>query len=61
MQRYLRRLDALLWPDLVIIGGGVSKEGDKFLADVKVRVPVMTAELLNNAGIVGAAVLAGHI
>jgi polyphosphate glucokinase len=61
VQKYLRRLDALLWPDLVIIGGGVSKEGDKFLADVKVRVPVMTAELLNNAGIVGAAVLAGHI
>jgi len=60
VQKYLRRLDALLWPDLVIIGGGVSKEAEKFLADVKVRVPVVTAELLNNAGIVGAAVLAGR-
>jgi polyphosphate glucokinase len=60
VQKYLRRLDALLWPDLVIIGGGVSKEAEKFLADVKVRVPVVTADLLNNAGIVGAAVLAGR-
>jgi len=58
VQRYLRRLDALVWPDLVILGGGVSKEAEKFLADVKVRVPVVTAELLNNAGIVGAATLA---
>jgi polyphosphate glucokinase len=58
LQRYLRKLDALLWPDLVILGGGVSKEADKYLHDVKVRVPVVTAELLNNAGIVGAATLA---
>ena len=58
VQKYLRKLDALLWPDLVILGGGVSKEADKFLADVKVRIPVVTAELLNNAGIVGAATLA---
>jgi polyphosphate glucokinase len=60
VQKYLRRLDALIWPDLVILGGGVSKEAEKFLADVKVRVPVVTAELLNNAGIVGAAVLAAR-
>jgi polyphosphate glucokinase len=60
VQRYLRRIDALLWPDLVIIGGGVSKEAEKFLVDVKVRVPIVSAELLNNAGIVGAAVLAGR-
>jgi polyphosphate glucokinase len=57
LQRYLRTLDALLWPDLFIIGGGVSKEAEKYLPDVKVRTPVVTAELLNNAGIVGAAVL----
>jgi polyphosphate glucokinase len=57
IQKYLRKIDALLWPDLFIIGGGISKEAEKFLADVKVRVPVVTAELLNNAGIVGAAVL----
>ncbi len=58
VQRYLRKLDSLVWPDLVILGGGMSKEAEKFLADVKVRVAVVTAELLNNAGIVGAATLA---
>jgi polyphosphate glucokinase len=57
IQKYLRKLDALLWPDLFIIGGGVSKEADKYLPDIKVRVPVVIAELLNNAGIVGAATL----
>ena len=35
----------------------MSKEADKYLPDIKVRTPVVTAELLNNAGIVGAAVL----
>ncbi len=57
IQKYLRKIDALLWPDLFIIGGGVSKEADKYLPDIKVRTPVVTAELLNNAGIVGAATL----
>ena len=52
-----RKVDALLWPDLFIIGGGVSKEADKYLPDIKIRTPVVIAELLNNAGIVGAAVL----
>jgi polyphosphate glucokinase len=57
LQKCLRAIDALMWPDLVIIGGGISKEADKFLMDVKVRCQLVTAELLNNAGIVGAAVL----
>jgi polyphosphate glucokinase len=57
IQKYLRKLDALLWPDLFIIGGGVSKESDKYLPELKLRTPVVTAQLLNNAGIVGAAVL----
>jgi polyphosphate glucokinase len=57
VQTYLRRLDALLWPDLLIIGGGMSKEATKFLPEVNVRCEVVTAELLNNAGIVGAALI----
>ena len=60
VETYLSRLDALLWPDLVIIGGGISKESKKFLDDVKVRCEVVPAQLLNNAGIVGAAVQAGE-
>jgi polyphosphate glucokinase len=54
----LRRLDALLWPDLVIIGGGISKESDKWLGHVQVRCPLAVARFLNNAGIVGAALTA---
>jgi polyphosphate glucokinase len=60
---YLRHLDALLWPDLILIGGGVSKKADKFLPLIKVRCPVKPAKLLNDAGIVGAALAtstAGH-
>jgi polyphosphate glucokinase len=58
VQKYLRRLDALLWPDLVIIGGGISKESAKWLSYVDVRCPLAIARFLNNAGIVGAALSA---
>jgi polyphosphate glucokinase len=57
LQVYLRRVDALLWPDLFIVGGGISKEADKYIHYVKVRPTILIAELLNNAGIVGAAAL----
>jgi len=60
---YLGRLDALLSPDLFIIGGGVSKKLDTFLPFLKkhTAVPIVPAQLLNDAGIVGAALLARHI
>jgi polyphosphate glucokinase len=58
VQTYLERLDALLWPDLVIIGGGISKVADKFLPRIKVRPEVVAATLQNEAGIVGAALVA---
>ncbi len=60
VQTYLRKLDFLLWPDLVLIGGGVSKKAEKFLPLVDVRCPVKPAKLMNDAGIVGAALLAGR-
>ena len=60
VERYLRKLDALLWPDLIIIGGGVSKKAEKFLPLVRVRCPIKPAKLLNDAGIVGAAILANR-
>ncbi len=53
---YLAKLEFLLSPDLIILGGGASKKGDKFLKYIDVKTPVVTAELLNNAGIVGAAI-----
>jgi polyphosphate glucokinase len=58
LTRYVRHVDRLLWPDLVVLGGGVSKKSDRWLHLLDVRPPVRPAELLNDAGIVGAALLA---
>jgi polyphosphate glucokinase len=55
---YLRHLEALLWPSLFIVGGGVSKHADKFVPRLTVATPVVPAELRNEAGIVGAALVA---
>jgi polyphosphate glucokinase len=52
---------ALLSPELVIIGGGVSKKADRFLPELaEVPTELRPAELLNEAGIVGAALAAGN-
>lgn len=55
---YLDRLEALTWPDLIIIGGGISKKDDKFFQFLNTNAKVVAAELLNEAGIIGAAVAA---
>ena len=55
LDRYLEMMEKLFWPDLFIIGGGISKEHDKFLPLLKIKVPVVPAQLLNEAGIIGAA------
>ena len=55
VSKYLRTLEDLIWPDLVIAGGGVSKKADKWLPLLKVRTKVVPAALKNDAGIVGAA------
>jgi polyphosphate glucokinase len=58
VQRYLRHVEMLLSPRLFIIGGGVSKKSDKFFPLIDIRTPMVPATLLNNAGIIGAAVTA---
>ncbi len=55
VQEYLRHLEELIWPDLFIVGGGASKKAEKFLPLLNIRTPIVPATLLNNAGIVGAA------
>jgi len=58
LQQYFELLEKLLWPDLFIVGGGVSKKADKFLPHVKLDTEIVAATLHNDAGIVGAALSA---
>jgi polyphosphate glucokinase len=58
LDEYLDRVDRLIWPDLIILGGGVSKRSDKFLPLLTARPRVVPAALRNEAGIVGAGVRA---
>ena len=60
LAEYVDEIDALFWPDLVIIGGGISKDADKFIHELPSRVKCVPAELRNQAGIVGAAMLAAE-
>jgi len=57
--RYLEVLEGLLWPDLVILGGGISKEPEKFMPLLTSRARIVPATLANAAGIIGAALTAG--
>jgi polyphosphate glucokinase len=58
LNEFLALLEALLWPDLIIVGGGVSKKAAKFLPLLETRAEVVPAALRNDAGIVGAALAA---
>lgn len=58
LQRYYEVLDALFSPDLIVVGGGVSKNADQFLPLLKLRPEIVPAALRNNAGIMGAASMA---
>jgi polyphosphate glucokinase len=52
---YLARIEIMLNPDLIILGGGVSKEMLKYAEYLRATAPVVAAHFLNTAGIVGAA------
>ena len=52
---YLLRIEELIWPDKIIIGGGASKKGEKFFPFLTTKAKVVPARLMNEAGIVGAA------
>lgn len=58
VQEYLSALDDLFFPDLFIIGGGVSATPGRFLPYLKTRCPIVPASMGNNAGIIGAALFA---
>ena len=50
LDEHLDRIDKLVWPTLMILGGGVSKNGDKFIPRLTVRCPIVAADLRNDAG-----------
>ena len=58
LSRYYQHLEFITWPDLFVIGGGVSKKPEKFLPLIECRTPLLAATLANEAGIIGAAKLA---
>jgi polyphosphate glucokinase len=58
LDEHLHAIEKLFWPQLFIIGGGVSKRADKFLPRLTTKARIVPAQLLNDAGIVGSAVLA---
>ncbi len=59
VQRYLRAVESYLWPDLIVVGGGVSRRAKRWLPLIEIRTPLVAAALQNQAGIAGAALTAG--
>ncbi len=58
LDEYLHKIEDLLWPDLIVVGGGISKKAEKFFPLLTARTEIVTAKMRNEAGIAGAA-LAG--
>lgn len=58
LDEHIQAIDRILWPSLIILGGGVSKRTDRFLPLLTARPPIVPATLQNDAGIVGAALAA---
>ncbi len=61
VNQYLGLIQRLFWPDLIIVGGGASKKAEKFFPQFTVDTEVVPAALQNEAGIVGAAMLAPSV
>lgn len=60
LEEVINQMDLLVSPDLIIVGGGISKQADEFLPLLKVRPKMVPAQLLNQAGIIGAAMYAAE-
>lgn len=61
VNEFLQTMDFLFSPDLFIIGGGVSKKFEKYAPHLTVKAEMLPAQLLNDAGIIGAAMAAHEI
>jgi polyphosphate glucokinase len=60
LDEHLDRIQQLMWPDLMILGGGVSKSPEKYIPRLTVACEIVPAELRNDAGIIGAAIVAAE-
>jgi len=60
LDEHLDRIQQLMWPNLLILGGGVSKSPEKFIPRLTVKCEVVPAALRNDAGIIGAAIVAAE-
>ncbi len=58
--KFLKYVDLIIAPDLIILGGGASKDFDQFKNQITIDTPVIPAELQNQAGIIGAAAATLH-
>jgi polyphosphate glucokinase len=60
LDEHLDRIQQLMWPNLMILGGGVSKSPEKYIPRLTVKCEVVPAALRNDAGIIGAAIVAAE-
>ena len=61
VQKYLAHVEMLFSPELIVVGGGVSRKAQKFLPFIEgIKAEIVPAQLQNNAGIVGAAMRAAE-
>lgn len=58
VQHYLLHVERLFSPELFIVGGGASKQAQEWVPRLEISTPIVAATMQNNAGIVGAALLA---
>lgn len=58
---YIVEIERLFWPDLIVIGGGMSKKQSKFFHHLETKTEVVAAHLRNEAGMIGAAMATKYI
>lgn len=58
LERYYKTLERLFTPDLIIVGGGISKSHEEFLPLINLKTKIVPAATKNAAGIIGAAAIA---
>jgi polyphosphate glucokinase len=58
VERYLRHVEDLFSPELIILGGGVTKKPERWFPHISIDTELVIASMVNNAGIVGAALIA---